>query len=850
MKVSLNTIKEYVPITIPLEELVAKINKQLGKVEMITDLGKRYEGAVIVRVVECARHPDADRLSVCKIDDGGTVEGVERDDNGLVQVVCGAPNVHADMLVVWLPPGSTVPSSYDEKELFVLEARELRGVVSNGMLASAKELAIGNSHDGILEIDPADLIPSGTEIKPGDSFARAYDLDDIIIDIENKMFTHRPDLFGQLGVARELFAILHPEVPADTHSETRFEEPGWYWDIPQFNDGSGLSLTVFNDIPSVAPRFMAVALRDVTVGPSPLWLQTTLVRWGSKPINNVVDLTNYLMLLTAQPTHAYDYDKLRGQSLGVRMARAGESVKLLNDKTYELTTDDIVIVDGEGPVGLAGIMGGGDSEVDEQTTNVVLEVANFDMYTVRKSSMRHGLFTDALTRFNKGQSPLQNDRVLLKLVEMMAQYANSQQASDVFDVPKTADDDEKTSVHGAIRFETDFVNTRLGLDLTSQYIGNVLRLVNFAGYQPEDGSETTVETTAPFWRTDIALAEDIVEEVGRLYGFDRLPRELPGRSTKPSAKNPARELKQRIRESLSRSGANEALTYSFVHEKVMQRAGQQSSDAFALSNALSPDLQYYRHSVLPSLLDKVHMNSKAGYDEFVLFEIGKGHNKNHIDPDGLPTELEFVDGVYASKKAHPGAAFYMIRRYVDRLAGDLGIGTLVYKPIDDALDFPVTAPFELPRSASVETSDGRFIGIIGELKQRVMEEFKLPVYSAAFSLDLNGLLDVTSSGRPNYIALPRYPRVYQDISLEVAQETHAQDVLSLSYETVKNIDIGEVNFTLNLHDIYQAEDSSVKTLTFRLGIASHERTLKEAEVSDILEAIATAAKHSFSAVKK
>ena len=850
MRVSLNTIKQYVPIDLPVNELVEKINKQLGKVEAVTDLEKRYEQAVIVKVVECTKHPDADRLSVCMIDDGGTIDGIERDDRGLVQVVCGAPNVHADMFVVWLPPGSTVPSSFDEKELFVLEARELRGVVSNGMLASAKELAIGNSHDGILEIDPAQWRPSDVEIKAGASFARAYELDDIIIDIENKMFTHRPDLFGQLGVARELFAILQPEQATDSHTETRFEEPGWYWGAPQFNDSEDLSLTVFNDIPSAAPRFMAVALRDVTVGPSPLWLQTTLVRWGSKPINNVVDLTNYLMLLTAQPTHAYDYDKLRGHSLGVRMARAGETVKLLNDKSYELTTDDIVIVDSEGPVGLAGIMGGGESEVDEQTKNVVLEVANFDMYTVRKSSMRHGLFTDALTRFNKGQSPLQNDRVLFKLVELMARYANGHQASSVFDVPKAADDTDKTSVHGAIQFETDFVNKRLGLKLTPHYIGNLLRLVNFASYRPEDGSETTIETTAPFWRTDIAVAEDIVEEVGRLYGFDKLPRVLPGRSTKPAAKNPARELKQHIRESLSRSGANETLTYSFVHERVMQRAGQQSSDAFALSNALSPDLQHYRHSVLPSLLDKVHMNSKAGYDEFVLFEIGKGHNKNHVDPDGLPTELEFVDGVYSSKRARPGAAFYMVRRYVDQLAHDLNLGILVYKPIEDALDFPVTAPFDLQRSASVETSDGRFIGIVGELKQRVMEQFKLPIYSAAFSLDFDGLLDAAISRRPHYVPLPRFPRVYQDISLEVTQETHASDVLSLSYDTVESLDLGEVNYSLNILDIYQAHGSSVKTLTFRLGIASHERTLKETEVSGILEAIAIAAKQSFNAVKK
>jgi phenylalanyl-tRNA synthetase beta chain len=209
MKVSLNTIKQYTSVDLSVEELVEKINRQLGGVEEVTDLGKRYEGAVIVRVVQCADHPNADRLHVCRVDDGGVVQNVERGEDGLVQVVCGAPNVHEDMFAVWLPPASAVPSSFDDKEPFVLEARELRGVVSNGMLASAKELAIGDSHEGILEIDPAEWKPTDAEIKPGASFAKIYGLDDTIIDIENKMFTHRPDLFGQLGVAREIAGIQH-----------------------------------------------------------------------------------------------------------------------------------------------------------------------------------------------------------------------------------------------------------------------------------------------------------------------------------------------------------------------------------------------------------------------------------------------------------------------------------------------------------------------------------------------------------------------------------------------------------------------------------------------------------------
>jgi phenylalanyl-tRNA synthetase beta chain len=345
-------------------------------------------------VVECVKHPDADRLSVTKIDDGGVVADVPRDESGLVQVVCGAPNVHADMWAIWLPPKSTVPASFDDDEPFVLDARPLHGVLSQGMLAAADELAIGTDHEGIVEIYEHD-VPVGVELTAGASFAETFGLDDYVLDIENKMFTHRPDCFGQLGVAREIAGIFHQQ----------FTSPEWYNVIQEFAGGDGLELEIFNEATEVVPVFSAVAIKNIEVQPSPLWLQCQLVAMGGRPINNIVDATNYIMLMTAQPTHAYDYDKLRGSTLGARLARDGEKVSLLNGKEYELKNDDIVIADGEGVIGLAGIMGGADTEVSNDTKNIVLECANFDMYALRRTAMRHGIFTDALTRFNKGQSP-------------------------------------------------------------------------------------------------------------------------------------------------------------------------------------------------------------------------------------------------------------------------------------------------------------------------------------------------------------------------------------------------------------------------------------------------------------
>ncbi len=838
MKVSLNTVKQYVPVDLGVDELVERINQRLGGVEEVIDLADKYKDVVIVKVLSAVKHENADKLSVCVVDDGGVVPDIERDENGHVQVVCGAPNVHGDMYAAWLPPRATVPATYDDTEPFVLEARNLRGVMSNGMLAAADELAIGTEHSGIIEIDPSEWRPYDVEIKPGASFAAAYGLDDTVIEIENKMFTHRPDCFGQLGVAREIAGI----------TGKAFEDPEWYWKIPQLQSASDISLDVFNEAPEKVPRFTTVVMKDVEIKRSPLWLQCALVAMGSKPINNVVDVTNYAMLLTAQPTHAYDYNKLRGHKLGARMARAGETVRLLNDKTYELTTDDIVIADGEGAVGLAGIMGGGDSEVSDMTTTVALEVATFDMYTLRKSSMRHGVFTDALARFNKGQSPLQNDRVIDLLIKTINDVSGAVQASDVIDLRSdsiaTAYDEQ--SLSGTLKVQRSFINERLGLDLAEDDIQTLLRNVHFACFIDE--GDTATSYVAPFWRTDIELAEDIVEEVGRLYGFDKLPLELPCRSIRPASPNARVALKQRIRNSLANAGANEVLTYSFVHEKILKNAGQNPEAAFQLSNALSPDLQYYRLSVLPSLLDRVRMNIKAGHDEFVLFEIGKSHRKDAIDEDGLPLEASLIDAVYANKKPSQGAAYYQMRRLVQQLCLDLGF-TLRYKPMTGEYSDPFTAPFDPKRTALLETYDGTFIGIVGELKQTVVQAFKLPQATAAMSLDFDRLLTVANQPRTTYAPLSRFPSVTQDISLKVASDVTYEDVFRSVYDGLRS-SASDVDFTVSPVTIYQAEDDdTTKTISLRVEVTSYERTLREDEVTAFVDAAAASANSAVSATR-
>lgn len=836
MKFSLNAVKQFTKVDLPIDELVAKIGAQLGAVDEVTDLGKKYQGIVIVKVISCEPHPNADKLHVCTIDDGGNTPDVKRNADGHVQVVCGAPNVRAGMMAAWLPPGSTVPTTVD-KEPFVLEAREIRGQTSNGMLASPKELALGDSHAGILELTESD-------IKPGDDFAKTYGLEDYIIDIENKMFTHRPDLFGQLGIAREIAGILGQP----------FESPAIYKASKTTGviEADSKLLVIQNDLPDEVPRFVAQVFQNITIGPSPVWMQAYLTRVGVRPINNVVDSTNYFMMLTGQPLHAYDYDKVKAldpgadhATLAIRYPRGSEKLTLLSGKQITPRPEAIMIATATQAIGLGGIMGGANTEVDSQTNSIILECASFDMYSIRRTSMAHGLFTDAVTRFTKGQSPLQNDRVIA--------MARDQLICDVAAVPDTVIHDnnnlpgelrQRDAIHAPITVSGEFINTRLGLDLLAVEMKTLLESVEFR----VEIAEQQLTVMAPFWRTDIELPEDIVEEVGRLYGYEKLPLELPQRDLTPTRRSELFDLKAKIRDRLSKAGANEVLTYSFVPGSLLDKVSQDRDKAFEISNALSPDLQYYRMSLMPSLLEKVHPNIKAGYDEFALFELGKTHDLDHFDIEGLPVEFEYTALLVTAndKLKKPGAPYYQAQKYLEVLTGS----ELAFKPItDDMKDYPVVQPFEPARAAFVSVKGGGFLGIIGEFKPSVTRALKLPRYSAGFEVDTKELQFLTTSG-PSYVPLFRFPSVKQDITLQTPTEVSYEKLYDFIDKQSGSDTHNDTHVRLEPLDIYQKDDDTAhKHVTFRITMTGANRTLTDKEVASVIDSIAAAAKTKFDAVR-
>lgn len=853
MKVSLNTIRHLNstyncgvdPYSYGIDEIVRRIGLQLGAVESVENVGELYDGIVVVKVVSAQKHPDADKLQVCMIDDGGVTPDVERGSGGLIQVVCGAPNAQAGLLAAWIPPGVTVPSTVN-KDPFVLEAREIRGKVSNGMLASPRELGMGDEHNGILEIKPEDV---GKELATaGTLFRKLYGLDDVVIDCENKMFIHRPDCFGMLGIARELSGIFGDQ----------YTSPAWYLSAIEHEVETSLPFSVQNDIPNLVARFTAQALGDVAVKQSPLWLQSFLARLGMKSINNVVDYTNFFMLETAQPLHAFDYDKLARVAgietggevvLGPRLAREGETLLLLGGKEIMLTTDDMVIAANDVPVALAGVMGGKATEVDETTTNVVIECANFDMYTIRRTSMRHGLFTDAVTRFNKGQSPLQNDKVLAKMVEELVRFAGARTASDVLDVCSF---DLSSDNLNRVSTTTDFINDRLGTHLTSADMKRLLENVEFVVAIDGENDENLL-ITAPFWRMDIAIAEDIVEEVGRLHGYETLPAVLPPRTSKPPKKNTNHVMRQRMRDVLKSAGANEVFSYSFVHGDVLRAVGVNPDEsAYHLRNAISPDLQYFRTAVLPSLLTKIHPNIKAqagdAHNAMVLYEFGKAHVKGdmeELEPQ-LPRQMHRLALVVAAdqktaKKAYVGSPYYMAKKYLEAALKM----PLTYVQLSEASH--LSKPFEASHSAEI-LCEGVSIGVIGEFHTQAKKIFKLPDFAAGFEIDLDRVHPLLKE--TPYIPLSQYPSTQQDITFEVDSDVSWSQIYDLVHaELAVGSAEDALRYSVEPLDIFQADDSNAKRMSFRIILSHRHKTMTTAEVNNLLEHVAAAACETLKAVR-
>ena len=768
MKISLNWLKKYVDIKIPDDELIRLIGARLVEVEGVIDETHKYDNIYVVRVERAEKIPDT-HLTLCQVDAG-------RDE--LIQVVCGAPNVREGMLAAWIAPGATVPASVHEDAPFVIGRKKMLGKYdSDGMLAAADELDFGEDHEGIIEINPE-------MAKPGDLFADVFGLKDLILEIENKSLTHRPDCFGIIGFAREVAGILGQEFknPSFVVSEDVFSQ-----ELLAKND---IEIKIADSV--LCPRYTAALLKLTDVAKKEKYfseMQVLLSKAGMSSISRVVDVTNYVMLLTGQPLHAFDYDKLLavGQKdklkIIVREAKEGEELELLDGEVIKCIKSDILITANDVPVALAGAMGGMNTAISDETKNILLESASFSLYNLRKTQMAHGIFSEAITRFTKGVPAGGTLNVLAEAVREIG--GKTLMFADEY-VGKTKAE--------AVKLTFGEINGLLGTEYEPALIVKTLENVSFVVSQKGE----SIEVQAPYWRTDIHIKEDVIEEVGRLLGYDNIKPTLPLHAT--AEKSRLFELKRRIRDVLSRYGANEVLTYSFVGERLLEKAEQDPAVSYRIVNSISPVLQYVRQSIVPSLLEKAYLNEKLPVEKFAIFEINEVYNKTWgLDEDGVPKEKLSLGFVVAERK-NKETAFYKAKKYAAKLFEELNIEA---EFVPSHIENGATRPFEPKRSADI-LINGQCVGVVGEFKNSVRNEFKLAPYLAGFEVfDLVELLE--------------FARATKKIDVRNGRKEDLTLTTSKDYaETLKEVQAKYPDAEITPSTIYQAMGQKTKNITFHL----------------------------------
>jgi len=741
------------------------------------------EAFVVGKVLTSERHPDADRLTVCTVDDGS---GEPR------TIVCGAPNVAAGQTVAVARPGALMPDGTK------LGEAKLRGVRSSGMILAEDEVGIGEDHAGIMVL-PGDL-PAGAPLVDHLQIA------DEVLDFE--VNPNRPDCLAVYGVAREVHAVTGgplAEDPATSDAE------------PSGGDTAADHATVEID-PEICLRFTGRVFEDVKIGPSPLWLKAHLMAAGQRPISNVVDITNYVMLLTGQPLHAFDLDEVRGSRIVVRKARQGERMTTLDDVEREFDSDTALVCDAEGPSGIAGIMGGQISEVSDGTTRVLMEAATWVGPNILQSSKRLALRTEASTRFEKQLHPDLAMAAQRLSARLMVELCGARM------VPGTIDVYPSPAEARRVGLRPERLHKLLGEEIPDQ---EAIGILDRLGLSPArvDGR---VETTVPPWRSsDIEREADLVEEVARIYGLDKLPITLPARQRAVGRLTPAQRLRRRLEDELRDRGLHETITWSFTSPEAIERVRLGDVPLLRLANPLSEEQSVMRPLLLPGLLDAARHNAARGRAGAALFESAHVYMATGpLDaPDGSP------GGATPSEERHhiggllSGSDFYAAKGVVDGLLSAAGV---------DWWAEPAPRPFLHPgRAASILAGDERKLGWIGELHPLVAREWDLKGV-AAFEIDFDLLLGVVPAEVRSYAEVSSFPAVIQDLAVVVDEDVAAAEI-----EEAVREGAGDLLERLRLFDVYRSEQigEGRKSIALSMEFRAPDRTLTDEEVAERRTAI-------------
>ena len=802
MLISYQWLRDFVklPDSMKPEEIAEKLKLSTVEVEGVESLGAQLENIVVGKILKCDKHPGADKLKVCEVDIGG-----ER-----ATIVCGGSNVVEGMLVAVAKIGARV-KWHGEGELVTLERATIRGVESSGMICGADEIGLGAMFPKKDEKEVLDLttVLSLKERKPGLPLSEALKLNDAIFEIDNKSLSNRPDLWGHYGMAREVAALTNRKVDA---YKVKPIKPG----------KEGIKVEVEN--PELCARYMAVAVGNVSIGHSPAWMQQRLSAVGLRPINSVVDITNYVMLELGQPLHAFDGKVLEQEgkySVGVRSSVSGEKFISLDEKERSLPEGTLVITSGDRPVAIAGVMGGLDSGVRISTSTVVFEAANFNPASIRKASGLLGLRTDASARFEKGLDPGLCKVALERAVELLLEVSPEAKVTT-----KIADVVAVVGQSRIFEVEAEFFSRQIGVKIQKKTIVDILERLGFSVKLDKN----LFVITAPSWRVrDIDCPEALVEEVLRIYGYQNIPGSLPGFSILPPLENKLLEIQKRLSDTLVREIAcTEVYNYSFVSPESVANLGDDISKYLELDNPISKGQPFLRRHLLSNLLENIK-NNINNYSDLKLFEVGKkflpessGLRARNNKDELLPREVNWLTAVFASKKKN---LFDEARAAAEAIFRELNLEFKLVAP-------KKIAPWLHPSRSGDIMVGGEYVGSVFELHPRTLKNFNLDCAVAAVGLNLDKLSALPARGK-KFEPLPQFPTVERDLAFVAGKDVANAGIVAFITEQ------SGLLRGVELFDVYEGANllPGKKSVAYRLTFYHEGHTLTAEEIIGVMEKI-------------
>ncbi|OVE79919.1 phenylalanine--tRNA ligase subunit beta [bacterium I07] len=789
MKISYNWLQQLISFDLSAEQLAERLTMIGLEVEDLMPISNSLKDVVAGKIVEAVQHPDSDKLTLCKVDSG----------RGMVSVVCGAPNVAEGMLVPLAPAGSILA---DGK---IIESTEIKGFRSEGMLCSEKELGVGTDHTGILDL-------TLEQFSAGNLIEIPLLQNDTILDVN--VTPNRPDCLSHLGVAREIGVMT-----------------GAYLKMPQVDlteDSTPvdelMSLNIVHE--ADCPRYSARVIRGLTVQPSPLWMRSMLERLGIRAINNIVDITNYVLLEIGHPLHAFDFDLIQDQKIIVRLAQAGESFITLDGNDHSLQNTDLLICDGQRGVALAGIMGGLNSEVVESTQQVLLESAYFNPRTIRQTAKRLGLSTEASQRFERGADPNNTIFALNRVCRLYSEIAGGRVAAGI------ADSYPERIEPWHVSLRPSRIKTVLGADIPEEEVVGILNRLEL-----EVQGSNPIRVSVPTFRQDLTREIDLIEEVVRHHGFNKIEpsqHSIISLDFHPDRNETFREI---LKDRMVGLGFMETMTNSLVSEK---HVSDLAEAVVTLKNPLSPETSCLRTSMISSMLDTIRFNRNQSIDHLRLFEMGKIYWSK---PGNLPDESESLIAIVAGArlpKPYWGEGteqtdIFYLKGVVTSLLESFHVKAIHFKMIQ----YPY---FDSQSSLAVFAGDTR-IGVIGTVSKSILDKWDIETDVFVFEFSISTLESI-SAQRPRYSAIPRYPSINRDLALLVDSGVQVGDL-----EDAVRHSGGDTLADVELFDIYQGKQipKDKKSVAFSLTFLSLEKTLTESEVDPLIADILDHLKTSFSA---